>query len=137
MDALPILLNQRQLQIMQDGAHYALSDLQQKQESGWFSSPDHKDDSLQTYGTEQYEEARALVQEIETQVDRELKDWQEADGSKAVGISLNSFQIGLLRSGLEQTEGALNGQGDAEEVRTLITDLMEQLPEESPQEDAD
>lgn len=136
MDALPILLNQRQLQLMQDGAHQALADLQHKQESGWFNGADHQDQALQTYGTDQYEEAQALIHQIEDQVGQELTSWQ-GDDTQAVGISLNSYQIGLLRSGLEQTKGQINGQADGEAVKALIEDLMEQLPEESPQENAD
>lgn len=125
MDPLPLSINQHQLKLMQDCTVQAITALQDKHQSEF--SDDKREQNLLTYGTDQYEEAHALLQAVDDQLTSSLETWNNApDDSKPVPLDLNSYQIKLLRACLEQKA-----------EQPLVEDILEQLPESSPQEDAD
>jgi hypothetical protein len=131
MDALPLVINQPQLKIMQDEIHQAISKLQDK--SGQFDSADQAQQNLLTYGTQNYDEAHQLLQTLETQIKSKLAAWNhDPETAKPVEIPLNSYQAQLLYQAI--AEKIENSDSKTAE---LLQDLLEQLPESSPQEHAD
>lgn len=137
MDALPLLVNRYQLELMHNDMDQAIAMLQEKRQTGQFDSDDEQqtEQNLLHYGTTDYEEAHALVQAIDEQIQSQLESWERSpDDSKAVPLSLNSYQVEILRSSVEQGMHRLNGQ---EDKRQWYESILNQLPEHSPQEDAD
>lgn len=134
MDALPLVLNRTQINLMQEKIHQAIDELNQQRQAGNFSS-DHAEQNernLLTYGTQEYEEAYQRLENIEHQLRSQLEGWNNApDATKPVAIDLDSYQIKLLRNSLQQGLKSANGSSQAIEA------ILEQLPEASPQEDAD
>lgn len=136
MDALPLLLNQHQLNLMQKFVTDALSDLQHQQETGQFEGNEQqKEHNLLTYGTNDYQEAHDRIQSIGQELQSQLKSWDSApDEAKAVQIPLDSYQLKVIRMQLEHDLKDGNGSN---EHQALLDDLIEQLPEFSAQEHAD
>jgi gas vesicle protein len=136
MDALPLVINQHQLKLMQNAASEAIAHLETKKQAREFDSNSDQENNLLMYGTQNYDEARELVQSINQQLKSTLQAWEDApETAKPVEISLNSYQIGILRARLEQEIKDLENKESQE--NKLFQDLLEQLPEASPQEDAD
>jgi hypothetical protein len=136
MDPLPLALNQQQLQLMQDTVSHAIANLQTANQANQFASGDEKqkDHNLLTYGTDDYNEASALIQKIDDQLKSQLKEWNGgAEETKPVAIALNSYQVQVLRSSIEQ-EMESSKHPDA---KHLLNGIIEQLPESSPNEQSD
>lgn len=132
MDPLPLSINQHQLQLLHKQMNQTIEQLQSAHEAGEFSNgngPNHEQ-NLETYGTDNYEEAHALVKAIDDALESHLQSWNESpETAKPVAIALNSYQIKVLRNSIER---GMHG-----EAGKALEDVIEQLPEESPQEDAD
>jgi hypothetical protein len=133
MDALPIVVNREQLNLLQDSINTAISELKDKEQAGQFTSADQsqQQQNRSTYGTDQYEKAFQPLEKIQTQLKSESERWN-GDTTKPVSLPLNSYQIELLRRSLKQQSENAN-----QETKQSLEDLLEQLPESSPQEDAD
>lgn len=133
MDALPLVIDQRQLQLMQNSIDQAISQLQNEHQSGQFSSQDKQEQNLLRYGTNDYEAAHSLVQTVEDQIKSNLENWNgDSNRSTPVSLNLNSYQIQLLRDSVRR-----QSKSSSQETIQLAEDLLKQLPESSPQEDAD
>lgn len=132
MDALPLVINRHQLELMHEDMGQAIAQLQDQAEQ--FASADEQ--NLSTYGTKDYSEAHTLVKGIDDEIQGCLVSWEDApDQPKPVNISLNTYQIGILRHSLHQgMSQRTTGNGSA---KALYDDILGQLPEDSPQEDAD
>ncbi|MBF2048607.1 MAG: hypothetical protein IGS54_14820 [Elainella sp. C42_A2020_010] len=141
MDALPLVVNQQQLKLMQQAANQAIADLENQKQAGAFdSNGSQQEENLLTYGTDDYESARQLVQTIEQELQSKVQAWEETpETNQPVEISFNSYQIGLVRANLKRVmQSHEDAQPSADQSETqLLQDLLEQLPEDSPQEDAD
>jgi hypothetical protein len=137
MDALPLVINQHQLQLMRNAASEAIAHLETQKQAGEFdANGGRREKNLLMYGTQDYEEARQLVQSIDQQLKSKLQTWEGApETTKPIEIALNSYQIGVLRTSLEQEMKDIENRESQE--NKLFQDLLEQLPEASPQEDAD
>ncbi len=136
MDALPIMINRYQLDLMQQEIKQAIAKLQAQEQAGKFAadSDRQREEILLTYGTNNYEEAYSLITEINDHFNSHLQTWQdEPETAKAIAVSLNTYQLGVLRNSLEHRLS----QANAEPERQLVEDIIEQLPEHSPQENAD
>jgi vacuolar-type H+-ATPase subunit I/STV1 len=136
MDPLPLSLNQQQLQLMHDTVSHAIANLQAANQTDQFASGDEKqkEHNLLTYGTNDYNEATALIQEIDDQLKSQLKEWNGgSEEAKPVAIALNSYQVKVLRTSIEQ-ELENSNHSDAQH---LLSDIIEQLPESSPNEQSD
>jgi tRNA A37 N6-isopentenylltransferase MiaA len=119
MDALPLVLNRHQLSLMHDEINQAIEQLQHQN----FSTDGIND-----------EEAYSRLQAVDDQLKSHLQQWDQApEATKPVPISLDTYQIRMLRSSLEQ---GINQQGD-DQRKQQLEDVIEQLPEYSAQEDAD
>ncbi|SRR5579883_1214667 len=136
MDALPLSLNQHQLKLMHDKVNQVIADLQTKNQDKQFASGDEekKEENILNYGTDNYKEAYTLVQAINNQLDPYLKAWNDApEVPQPVAISLNSYQLRVLRIRIEQEINNLNDQ----QAKHLLENIIEQLPEFSPHEQSD
>jgi len=136
MDALPISVNRHQLDLMHNAIERTIKDLENKQKTKQFTSNDETqtEKNLLTYGTDQYDEAFSRVATIEKQLESCLNSWQDnPENTAPVSLKLDSYQLKILRSSLEQE---FNQHQDLQD-RQRFEDIMEQLPEYSPQEDAD
>ena len=134
MDALPLVLNQTQINLMQEKIHQAINDLEKQQQAGQFGSDDpvKNEQHLSTYGTQNYAQAHERLEKIEQQLRSQLEGWNDTpEAMKPVSIALDSYQIALLRNSLKQSLKSANGSTKTVEA------ILEQLPEYSPQEDAD
>lgn len=135
MDALPLVVNQHQLKLMQEAVKQVDDTLNNQHQAGKFDSSENQEQILSTYGTNEYKEAHTLVQDIDQQLNSLLKDWHDApEADKPVSIALNSYQVELLRTGLNQSNHSSTEQPDTQK---LLADLLEQLPESVPQEQSD
>lgn len=142
MDALPISVNQKQLSLMHDAVEQMIKDLQTKQNGGQFSSSDEtqKEHNILTYGTNEYDEVFARAQNIENQLKSHLESWNgRSDDPAAISLELDSYQLKMLRSSLKQMFHGSNNEQQTQSggEKQLFEDVIEQLPEHSPQEDAD
>ncbi|MBV8887066.1 MAG: hypothetical protein JO235_24150, partial [Chroococcidiopsidaceae cyanobacterium CP_BM_RX_35] len=116
-----------------------------QRQAGQFASEDDEkqEQNLLTYGTNNYEEAYTLIQEIDEQLKSHIAAWNgEPNGSKPIPLSLNSYQTKLLRAGIEHRLANFNSAKNDEpqtstEDKQLLENLIEQLPESSPQEDSE
>lgn len=127
MDALPLVLNKQQLELMHNGLNQAIEQLQH-QDPSQFSS--HQEENLTTYGTDDLDEALGRLAAIDDQLQDQIAQWDsDPQAQKPVAIDLDSYQITLLRSSL--ADQSHNGD------QSLVEDILQQLPEDSPQEDAD
>lgn len=136
MDALPISVNQHQLSLMHNAIERTITDLEKQHKVKQFASNDEaqREENLLTYGTNQYDKALTRVETIEEQLKSCLDSWKDKpDNITSVSLSLDSYQLKILRSSLEQEIEQLKDVQD----RQRFEDIMEQLPEYSPQEDAD
>ena len=119
MDALPLVLNRHQLSLMHDEIGQAIEQIQQQNFS---------EEGISS------EEAYSRLQAVDEQLKSHLQAWNEApEAAKPVPISLDTYQIRMLRSSLEQ---GMNQKKDTE-LKHQLEDVIEQLPEYSAQEDAD
>lgn len=119
MDALPLVLNRQQLSLMHDEIGQAIEQFQQ-----------------QSFSEEGItgEEAYSRLQAVDEQLKSHLQAWNEApEATKPVPISLDTYQIRMLRSSLEQ---GMNQKNDTQ-VKHQLEEVIEQLPEYSAQEDSD
>ena len=143
MDTLPISVNQKQLNLMYDAIEQMIKELQKKQDGGQFTSGDEvqKEHNILTYGTDQYDEAFTRAQDIEDQLKSHLESWNnKSDDSIAISLGLDSYQLKMLRSSLEEMFHNSQRKQTAQSVeqeQQLLEDIIEQLPEQSLQEDAD
>lgn len=136
MDALPLRLNHHQIKLMHDKVNQVIADLQTKNQDHQFASgaDKKKEENILTYGTDNYEEAYAIVEVINDQLESHLNKWNDdADVSQPVAISLNSYQLRILRTSLEKDLDHL----DDKQAKHLIENIIEQLPEFSPHEQSD
>lgn len=132
MDALPLVLNRHQLELMHQQIDHAIATLHNQQRTFGSNDDPQKDQNLEVYGTDSYQEAQTLTQAIADELQSHLEGWSEAsETAKPVALALDSYQLKLLRTSLEPEQNQTNGDGQA------IKDILEQLPEESPQEDTD
>ena len=126
MDALPLVLNKQQLELMHNGLHQAIDRLQQKDPSQF---SDQQEKNLNTFGTDNLDEAVDRLTAIDSQLQSQISQWDsDPQSQKPVAIDLDSYQVTLLRSSLKQA-----GNGE----KSLLDDILKQLPEDSPLEDAD
>lgn len=136
MDALPISVNQHQLSLMHNAIERTIADFEKEYKTKQFASSDDKqqEENLLTYGTNQYDEAFTRVETIEKQLESYLNSWKDKpESTNPVSLELDSYQLKILRLSLDQE---LKQSKDAQD-RRRFEDIMEQLPEYSPQEDAD
>jgi hypothetical protein len=136
MDALPLRLNQHQIKLMHDKVNQVIADLQTKNQANQFASGDDqkKEENILTYGTDNYEEAYALVEAINDQLESHLNKLNDAsEVPQPVAISLNSYQLRILRTSLEKDLDNL----DDKQAKHLMENIIEQLPEFSPHEQSD
>lgn len=135
MDPLPLVVNREQLELIHQSISMMGVNLKDKHQARQFSSDDSsKEQNLLTYGTDEYQEAIARTQTIENQLKTQLESWDSpADDSKPVPLSLDSYQLKILRLGIENQMKALSDASKKE----LLSDVINQLPEESLQEGAD
>lgn len=117
MDALPLLLNQ--LDLMQKLVSDALTNIQHQHESGQFDGNEQqKEHNLLTYSTNEYQEAHDRIQSIAQELQSQLKSWSSApDDAKPVQISLDSYQLNVLRM---QLEHHLKDGNDSNDKRSLL-----------------
>lgn len=133
MDALPLVLNRAQLDIIKDQVNQAIANLEQKKQNGQFSgNEEQREQNLLMYGSDEYEKAHARIQAIADQVTPQLKNWNGSGDAKSVELALDSYQLRVLRTYLE-----CNMNQFESEAKQLSENIIGQLPEESPQEDAD
>lgn len=160
MDPLTLVVTQEQLKLMRDCAGQAIAELQEGQQSGQFAAEqgDQREQNVLAYGTNNYEEARHLIQGIEDQLRDRLEQWDAtSDTAKPIPLSLNSYQIRVLRGAVEHQMDELNQQhlneqklpaseddqqhapqtATLDQTVHLFEDIIGQLPEYSPQEDTD
>lgn len=127
MDALPLVLNKQQLEIMHHGLSQTIDRLQQKDPSQF---SDRQEENLTTFGTDNLDEAVNRLTAIDEQLQSQISGWDsDPKSQKPVAIDLDSYQVTLLRSSL------VDHAGDAE--KPLLDDILQQLPADSPMEDAD
>lgn len=127
MDALPLVLNKQQLELMHSGLNQAIARLQQKDPSQF---SDRQAENLTTFGTDNLNEAVERLTAIDAQLQSQISQWDsDPQAQKPVAIDLDSYQVTLLRSSLNQS----GANGDQES----LDDILQQLPEDSPLEDAD
>jgi multidrug resistance efflux pump len=133
MDALPLVLNRTQLDILKDQISQAIANLEQKKQNGQFSKNDEqREQNLLMYGSDEYEKAHARIQAIADQINTQLKNWNGSGDTKSIELALDSYQLRVLRTYLE-----CNMNQFEQETKQLSENIMSQLPEESPQENAD
>ena len=154
VDPLPLYVNQYQLQLMRNCIEQAIAQLKDEHQAGQFASGDDEKQNLSTYGTSNYEEAYTLVQAIEDQLKSHLEAWNtDPNDPKPVPLSLNSYQAPLLRTYIVHQMNKFNsskndelqtssdkqqyGTTQPDEVAHMFENLIDQLPEFSPQEDSD
>jgi hypothetical protein len=125
MDALPLVLNKQQLELMHNGLNHLIDSLQS--DPSQFGNQDEK---LTTFGTDDLSEAVERLTAIDNQLQSQISQWDsDPDSQKPVAIDLDSYQVTLLRSSLA------DHAGNAE--KPLLDDILQQLPEDSPLEDTD
>lgn len=135
MDALPLSINQHQVKLMHHSISDTIADLQDQNQANQFASGDEqkKEQNLLNYGADNYQDVHALVQEIDDQLKSHLEAWQgAAEDSQPTALSLNAYQVRVLRNSIEH---GMNHRNDQE--KHLLADILEQLPEFSPQEQSD
>lgn len=145
MDPLPISINRHQLNLMHTAVDRVIADLQNKHETGVLSSGQDSQDTqreqnIANYGTDRYDEALARAQSIAEQIKSQINAWNtDAEKPHPVPLALDSFQLKMLRSGIQQELNSSQNeeQQQSSQKRQLFEDIIEQLPENSPQEDAD
>ncbi|GFE70912.1 hypothetical protein [Chroococcus sp. FPU101] len=129
MDALPLSLNKEQLELLQQSIEQSIVKLE-KTDQAQFSS----EENLLTYGTNDYTEAQKRIQAIREQLGSQLKSWDSpSDDPKPVPLDLDPYQLKVLQKGIEHQMTNLNDPSE----KDLLSDVMNQLPEFSMQEDAD
>jgi hypothetical protein len=130
MDALPLTVTRSQLNLMLDGMNQASDELQKKHESGAFAPESgQQTENLLLYGAQEFPKAHDRLQAVQVQLQSKLNSWEgDPAEPQTVPLSLDSYQVKLLRMHLEQ-----RGSGDRADLQTLL----EQLPEASPHEDSD
>ncbi|PSF36016.1 hypothetical protein C7H19_14830 [Aphanothece hegewaldii CCALA 016] len=136
MDALPLSINKKQLELIDQSIEQSIVKLQKSAQAQQFSSDDSdtKEQNLLTYGTDDYSEAQERIQAIRTQLKSQLESWDSSpDDAKPVPIDLDPYQLKILQMGIKAQINTLNEQNKKE----LLSDVMKQLPEFSLQEDAD
>lgn len=136
MDAFPLAVNQQQLKLMQDSLSQEIAALQDKDQANQFASGDgqKKEQNVLTYGTDDYQEVHALAQDIEDQLKSHLDSWQGAPAdTQPVSIALNSYQLRVLRDGIEHELGRV----DDPDAKHQLESVLEQLPELNLQEQSD
>lgn len=133
MDPLPLTINRSQLDLMLASVNQALEELKNRNAAGDFS-PDggQQEQNLLTYGASEFPKAQGRLQEVEVQLQTKLNGWSgDPDAPQSVPIALDSYQLQLMRSQLaHQREGA-------GEQAQLVDEIMNQLPENSPNENSD
>lgn|GEM_PF-1474603 len=145
MDPLPLFVNKHQLELMQNCTEQAIAQLQNQHQAGQFASENEEkqEQNLLTYGTNNYEEAYNLIQGIDKQLKSHIAAWNsEPNGSKPVPLDLNSYQTKLLHTWIEHRLNNVSSSKNEEPQtstgdKQLLENLLEQLPESSPQEDSD
>ncbi|MBR8840235.1 MAG: hypothetical protein DSM106950_41165 [Stigonema ocellatum SAG 48.90 = DSM 106950] len=136
MDALPLSFNQHQLKLMHEKVNQAIADLQSKNQAKQFASGDDKkkEQNILNYGTDNYQEAYDLVQAINDQLESHLKAWNDdPEVPQPVEISLNSYQLRVLRTSIEQE---IDNPRD-QQAKHLLENIIEQLPEFSANEQSE
>lgn len=129
MDALPLSLNKEQLELLQQSIEQSLVKLE-KTDQAQFSS----EENLLTYGTDDYIEAQKRIQAIKEQLESQLKSWDSSsDDPKPVPLDLDPYQLKVLQKGIEHQMNSLNEPSE----KDLLSDVINQLPEFSMQENAD
>ncbi|WP_013334565.1 hypothetical protein [Gloeothece verrucosa] len=130
MDALPLVVNREQLELIYQSISQMSANLKNEQ----FSDSSKREQNFSTYGTDEYSEASERAKSIEEELKSQLQSWDHAaDHSSPIQLSLDSYQLKILRLGIENQMNTLNQPSKKE----LLSDVIHQLPEESLQEDAD
>ena len=132
MDPLPLTINRSQLDLMYDSINQAIEELQNRYTAGDFS-PDsgQQEQNLSIYGASEFPKAKGRLQEVEVQLQTKLNGWDgDPDSAQSVPIALDSYQAQILRSQLEHQR---NGGDSAQ----LVDEIINQLPENSPNENSD
>ena len=144
MDPLPISVNRNQLSLMHHAVGRVIANLEEMHKAGQLSSSDdtQKEKNIQNYGTDQYDEVLTKAKAIEDQLKSQIDAWNnDAEKSHPVSLALDSYQLKMLRSGIEQecnhSQNGEQRQSQSPSQEQLLNDIIEQLPEHSPQEDAD
>ncbi len=133
MDPLPLTVNRSQLDLMLNSINQAIEELQNRYTAGDFS-PDsgQQEQNLSIYGASEFPKAKGRLQEVEVQLQTKLNGWSgDSNSPQSVPIALDSYQVQLMRSQLEHHR---NGAGDQAQ---LVDEIINQLPENSPNENSD
>lgn len=133
MDPLPLTINRSQLDLMYTSINQAIEELQNRYTIGDFA-PDsgQEEQNLLTYGASEFPQAKGRLQEVEVQLQTKLNDWNgDPNSTQSVPIALDSYQVQIMRSQLEQHR---NGSADSLQ---LVDEIINQLPENSPNENSD
>lgn len=135
MDALPISVNRHQLDLMHSAIEQSVANLEKEYKTRQFASNDtRKEENILMYGTNQYDEAFTRTETIENQLRSYLDSWKDDPESVTpVSLTLDSYQLKILRSSLEQEMKQIKNHPDQQRLK----DIMQQLPEYSLQEDSD
>lgn len=133
MDPLPLTINRSQLDLMLNSINQAIQELKNKQAAGDFD-PDsgQQEQNLLTYGASEFPKAQGRLQEVEVQLQTKLNGWNgDADSPQSVPLSLDSYQLQIIRSQLEHQ------RHDDSDNTQLVDEIINQLPENSPNENSD
>jgi hypothetical protein len=133
MDPLPLTVNRSQLDLMHNGINQAIEELKNRHIAGDFS-PDsgQQEQNLLTYGASEFPKAQDRLQEVEVQLQTKLNGWDgDPSSPQSVPLSLDSYQVHLMRSQLQHQ------RDDSGDSAHLIDEIIDQLPENSPNEDSD
>ncbi|MBM0740855.1 hypothetical protein JOY44_04355 [Phormidium sp. CLA17] len=133
MDPLPLTINRSQLDLMHNSINQAIEELKNRNAAGDFS-PDsgQQEQNLLTYGASDFPKAQGRLQEVEVQLQTKLNGWSgDPNLTQSVPIALDSYQVQLMRSQLEH-----HRQGSDDNAQ-LVDEIINQLPENSPNENSD
>jgi hypothetical protein len=132
MDPLPLSINRSQLDLMHNSISQAIEELQNRHIAGDFA-PDsgQQEQNLSIYGATEFPKAKGRLEEVEVQLQTKLNGWDgDPESAQAVPIALDSYQVQILRSQLEHQR---NGDNSTQ----LVDEIINQLPENSPNENSD
>ncbi len=133
MDPLPLTVNRSQIDLMLTSINQAIEELKNRNAAGDFS-PDsgQQEQNLLTYGASEFPKAQGRLQKVEVQLQTKLNGWSgDPDSPQSMPIALDSYQLQLMRSQLEHQREGTGVQAQ------LVDEIINQLPENSPNEDSD
>lgn len=133
MDPLPLTVNRSQLDLMLNSINQATEELQNRKTAGDFSlDSGQQEQNLAIYGASEFSKAQGRLQEVEVQLQTKLNGWNgDADSPQSVPLSLDSYQLQIIRSQLEHQ------RHDHSDNTQLVDEIINQLPENSPNENSD